>query len=962
LRRPEETLCQQSISSITRRPLASRTARAAFQIALVAIAYYVSARLGYLLALPGGLVTLWPPSGLMLGFLLLSPRRDWPTIVAGGLIGSFCSDLHSGFTFSFAVAAAAANGLETLVAASVVRWRLGRRLTLSSLRDVGELTIGAAILSNAVTAVLGAATLHRGVDLRLVRGWFIWWVGDGLGMLIVAPLVIGGVRAVQQREWTWRMAVEAVLLLIALAGLAEYALGPMYTSGARPGPYVIFPLLLWAGLRFGPAGAAAATLTVAAIGTWNAALGLGPFISIGASDVHTATETYAFLAVASLCGLIPAAMLEERTLALRRQRDSESGYRSVVEAATDAIITIDETSRIQFANSAVEHIFGYTPAELTGRALTILMSASDGARHDAGMARYLATGKRSIGWRAVGLTGIHKDGSEVPLEASFGDRMENGTRVFTGILRDITEKRVAERALDEAEDRMRFAQEASRLGNWDVEFATGVARWSPTLEALHGMPPNTFGGTFAAFIEQVHPDDRQQIQEEIERATRQHTDANILYRSIWPDGTTHWLSGVGRTFYDDAGDPVRAVGIGLDVTERRALEDQYRQSQKMEAVGQLAAGVAHDFNNLLTVIQGYTTMVSTALPNGIEKDDLGAVLQAADRAASLTQQLLAFSRQQVLAPRPLELSDTLRALEPMLRRLIGEHIELVIRAGSDVGQIVADPGQMEQVILNLALNARDAIAESGQLLLETTNVEVETQDERTIGCPPQGRYVLLAVTDTGVGMDAATVARVFEPFFTTKPVGQGTGLGLSTVYGIVKQSGGTIAVSSEPGRGTVFQVYLPRVDAPINAPSAASAVDEHRGMETILVVEDDPALLKMATRVLAQSGYRVLSAATPQQAIDLASVHADAIDLLVTDVVLPEMSGRAMAEQLTKEYGGLRVLYMSGYTNDAVVLRGVLEHETQFLQKPFGNRDLMRKVRETLDLPMTPDHAGAGHP
>jgi two-component system cell cycle sensor histidine kinase/response regulator CckA len=511
------------------------------------------------------------------------------------------------------------------------------------------------------------------------------------------------------------------------------------------------------------------------------------------------------------------------------------------------------------------------------------------------------------------------------------------------------EKQEAEAALKAVEDRTRFALEAARVGVWESDLRTDATVWSATLEALHGLAPGTFRGTYRAFLDCVHPDDREAVRTSIEEARRQHTDWNILYRTPWPDGTVHWINETGKTFYDEAAMPVRAAGIALDVTERHILEEQYRQSQKVEAIGQLAGGIAHDFNNLLTAIHGYSELLSDELgPESPHQHDVTEIRRAAERAASLTRQLLAFSRRQILEPRVLDLRDVLRGLESMLKRLIGESIAIVLRLTDDDARVKADPGQIEQVILNLVLNARDAMPDGGSLFLEVATVELdEAYARRHVSAQP-GRYVMLAVSDTGVGMDAATQARIFEPFFTTKPEGRGTGLGLSTVYGVVKQSSGTVWVYSEPGRGSTFKVYLPKVDELAEQPEIQPAADDLTGSETILVVEDEPGVRALLAKVLHRYGYRVLLAATPHEALDLARQYADPIDLLMTDVVLPEMNGRALAQQIAIHRPATRVIFMSGYTDNAIVHHGVLDPDTPFLQKPFTPYAVARKVRSVL--------------
>jgi PAS domain S-box-containing protein len=496
------------------------------------------------------------------------------------------------------------------------------------------------------------------------------------------------------------------------------------------------------------------------------------------------------------------------------------------------------------------------------------------------------------------------------------------------------EKREAEKLLHATEERMRFALETSRVGTWESDAATGAAHWSAMLEALHGMSPGTFGGTSEAFLECIHAADRPEVEASLARAMRERTDSNILYRTTWPDGTVHWISSIGHTVYDGAGRPLRSAGIGLDVTEGRLLEERYRQAQKMEAIGQLAGGIAHDFNNLLTAIHGYSILIAEELPAGSPLlDDLRQIRHSADRATSLTQQLLAFSRRQILDPRVLDLRESVKALEPLLRRLIGEDIDFTVVASSSLGRVKADPGQIEQVIMNLALNARDAMPRGGTLRIGVADAP--------------GSFVSLTVSDTGEGIDAVTQSRIFEPFFTTKEQGKGTGLGLSTVYGIVSQSGGTLSVDSEVGRGSTFTVCLPGVEAAADPIAAPQAPLSARGSETILVVEDEDAVRELIGKALRRYGYDVLVAATPGQALAVAA-QAARIHLLISDMVLPEMSGRDMAARMLTMQGGMHVLFMSGYTDHAVLEGGVLEPGMSFLQKPFTPPALANKVREVL--------------
>ncbi|PYP59659.1 MAG: hypothetical protein DMD40_02700 [Gemmatimonadetes bacterium] len=428
------------------------------------------------------------------------------------------------------------------------------------------------------------------------------------------------------------------------------------------------------------------------------------------------------------------------------------------------------------------------------------------------------------------------------------------------------------------------------------------------------------------------------------------------YRVTNSETREHDREGRPRVFLNNVvgfiedGHLVRVWGTQRDVTEQRHLEEQFRQSQKMEAVGQLAGGIAHDFNNLLTAILGNTQLLLRELPPGDSKrGDVEEIRKASERAASLTRQLLAYSRRQMLQPEVLDLNVVVAEMDKMLQRLIGEHIALVAVLAPDLGRVRADPNQIEQVIVNLAVNARDAMPDGGKLTVETANVDLdEAFAQAHLGSVP-GSYALLAVTDTGAGMDATVRAHLFEPFFTTKEVGKGTGLGLATVYGIVKQSGGYISVYSEPGRGSSFKIYLPRIATPADAPAGPQKSGPARGSETVLVVEDEPAVLTLSRRALEAQGYVVLAASDPAAALRVVERHGGMIHLLLTDVVMPGLSGRELADRLTAQRPGIRVLYMSGYPGDAVVQHGTLPSGSAFLQKPFSPDGLARKVRDVLD-------------
>jgi PAS domain S-box-containing protein len=479
---------------------------------------------------------------------------------------------------------------------------------------------------------------------------------------------------------------------------------------------------------------------------------------------------------------------------------------------------------------------------------------------------------------------------------------------------------------------------------------------SPAYQKVLGYSPEELRATSG--FEQIHPDDRQRVMEGAEEARRTGLGRRAEYRILHKDGTWRILESTASVVRNVEGKTENLVIVNRDITDRkqaeealRQSEEQLRQAQKMEAVGRLSGGIAHDFSNLLGVIIGYSEILQERLPQGDPlRKSVEEIKKAGQRATTLTRQLLAFSRQQVLEPKVLDLNAVVADVDKMLRRLIGEDIELSTALDPALGRVKADQGHIEQVIMNLIVNARDAMPEGGELTIETANVELDETFTRHSPYVQPGPYVLLAMSDTGIGMDAETQAHIFEPFFTTKELGKGTGLGLATVYGVVKQSGGYIWVYSELGKGTTFKVYLPRVEQVVQParPDTRSAKSS-QGWETVLLVEDEESLRTLTRDLLVETGYNVLEANSGSQALEIAQRHPGPIHLLLTDVVMLGMSGPALAEKLGGPRPEMRVLYMSGYTDRALGQRGILDPGTFLLQKPYTRDSLTRKVREVLD-------------
>lgn len=519
------------------------------------------------------------------------------------------------------------------------------------------------------------------------------------------------------------------------------------------------------------------------------------------------------------------------------------------------------------------------------------------------------------------------------------------------------ERKRAETALGESEERFRQVV-ASISDHIYVSEVTAdgcrINRYlSPNVSDLTGYPYEKFAADWSFWPAVViHPDDRAVAAEQaVQLAAGQSSE--IEYRLVRANGEIIWVRDSARVESEGPSSKI-IYGVVSNITGRKQLEEQFHQSQKMEAIGRLAGGVAHDFNNILTVITGYSDLLLTRHPysHDPEREEIQQIKKAATQAATLTRQLLAFSRKQVLQPQIVNLNTVVVNMQAMLRRLIGENIELVTRLERQLGYVKADPGKLEQVIMNLVVNARDAMPNGGKLTIETANVKLDrSQARQHLGANP-GLYVVLTISDTGHGIDAQTRLHLFEPFYTTKEQGHGTGLGLATVHGIVNQSGGHISVHSEPEQGATFKIYLPQAEAPAAAVSLnnQAAMATPPGSETILLVEDEDSVRELTQLILLREGYTVLEASNAEEALRVSETYHGPIHLLLTDVVMPgKMNGRELGQSMTRAYPKMKVLHMSGYTDHVIVPQGVLDANTAFLEKPFTPQGLAHKVREALD-------------
>ncbi len=640
--------------------------------------------------------------------------------------------------------------------------------------------------------------------------------------------------------------------------------------------------------------------------------------------------------------------LELQNEELREAREElEEGlqrYSDLYEFAPIGYLTLDSDGAIRKVNLTGARLLGMERARLVGARLGLFVAAEcrpvfDGFLQQVWKSREkqfcdvaLCQEQGPVLWVHIEAVASGEDGSEC-----------------RAVLTDISERKLAENIRQESEARIRAIYD--HLPNptlvWQHS-ATGFV-----LTAFNEAARAASNGEISSYLRRSPaelPYGIPDLATDIERCFVQRVSIRRELDFVSPVAQTS-----GRLVASYGFVPPDMVLLHTeDVTEQRQNEEQLRVAQRMEAIGQLAGGIAHDFNNLLTVIVNHTAFAMEGLAQSDpRRADLVEIRKAGARAAALTRQLLAFGRRQVLQPQVLDLNKIVAGMEPMLRRLLGEDIELMVALAMDLGKVMADPGQVEQVVMNLAVNARDAMPDGGKLTIETADLDVDdVYASQHMGVKP-GSYVTLSVTDTGCGMDEKTRARLFEPFFTTKRTGKGTGLGLATVYGIVKQSDGSIWVHSELGRGSTFKVCLPReLSARETVEPAPQITARASGTETILVVEDEEAVRNLAKRILSEAGYTVLTAASGSEALLIGERHQGIVRLLLTDVVMPQMSGKQLADLLVKLYPNLRVLYMSGYTDDAIVHHGVLDDGTHFIGKPFSPADLTRMVRQVLDSEM----------
>lgn len=790
---------------------------------LLAAAYYVAARLGLRYASVGPSISLvWPPTGIAFAALTLMGSRYWP----GVALGAFFANAATPVPLLAAAGIALGNTLEAVVAAYFLRRSGGSRPQLDDLRQVRTLILVAAPVGALCAAAIGPLSLWVTEALpsgALPAAAAVWWTGDVLGALVVGPVFFSWAAPGQSQDNPRRL-LEAVVLCAGTIAAAELGLGLVITDFLRAVDYqyLLFPFVIWAALRFGARGASLMTLALSAVAVAHTVQGGGPFV--GATAMRTLFEVALYLAVVAVTGLVLAA---------------------------------------------------------------------------------------AVRW----------------------------------------ERLQATKALGQSEDRLRRALDAARMGTWFWSVENSVLSCDENLRQLYGLAPGDLVSRHQELLDRVHPEDKTFVSGAVHRALRDGHGLDYEFRVLLPDGRVRWIADQGEVHRDDDGRATYVTGVSMDITERRVAEDRLRQAQRMESVGRLAGGVAHEANNQMSIVLGAADFIlrRNDVPDAV-RGDAEFIRKAAERTAAVTAQLLAFSRRQILKPAVLDLNLVLKGWEPVLRRVMGEDCGVTLQLASGLGLVRADPGQLEQVLLNLSINARDAMPRGGNITVETFNTELTGPYARskpgTTVRP--GHYVVLAVTDTGHGMDKETMSHIFEPFFTTKGIGQGTGLGLATVYGIVKQSDGYIWVYSESGQGTAFKIYLPRMEQTASQPAVVPEPARSRAAETILVVEDETSVRSVMRRALEDAGYYVLEAGGSAEALEVLTRHSGPVSLVLTDVVMPGNSGPELAHRIEELVPHMPVLFTSGYPDGEISRRGLLEPGAVFLQKPFSPAALVAAVRDRL--------------
>ena len=926
-------------------PSASASSRSVWlvDITLLAAAYAAGAQLRLFFPFTEtGASWVWMPSGLALAGLLLRGANRWPGIAAGSALAALLSEPH----LASAIAAALYAPAEALLAV----WLLSRGRepfdrTFGTVRAVVRYCV-AVLAASGITAVVGAWNLLALAPSGETTYWVVgltFWAGDALAMLTVTPTILVWVeRRIRFADAAQRIEFAALLVATLAIGVMVFSTSRWPVHVVLPIAYLSFPLMVWSAIRFGPAGVTAVIAVIGLQATIGTGRGMGPFAH--AAGRSEAVLVAGFMTVIGVTALVLAALVQERWRAQSERRASEARFQAFMQHSPAVAFMKTGEGRYVFGSAAWAAQFGRPVEDLLGKTDFDLWPRETAETFLESDRRVLASG------RPIEVT---EEGTDVDgrqhwwTTLKFPIEQDDGPSLVGGIAINVSPHIRAEQALRASEERYRSLVELAGSVIVVIGGDGAIVEFNREAETFFGVSRADVLGR--PYIEVCVPEAQQAgAARDLDRIRAgeplQGRESAWVFRDgsqksfLW--NATRLTSG-------------QVLVIGQDISELRRLEHQLFLAQRMEGIGRLAGGIAHDFNNLLTAILGHAEMAQTDVAaNDPAQGNIAEITRAAQRAADLTRQLLAFARRQIIEPRVVDLNGLVVTVDRLLRRLLGEDVEFVTVLDPEPWRVRIDPGQFEQVLVNLAVNARDAMPTGGTLVIETRNVHLDEEFARAHATVQPGPHVLLAVSDTGTGMDEEVLAHIFEPFFTTKEVGKGTGLGLATCYGIVKQNKGSIWVHSERGVGTTFRIYLPRAEgavAPLEAGEPRVVEHTPRGSETVLLVEDELLVRNLAVDALRRHGYSVLAASTGLEALELVNQTPSDVELLVTDVVMPQMGGPQLAERLLHERPEMKVLFISGYSDMALLQHGTLLPGTALLQKPFTPAQLVRRVRELLD-------------
>jgi PAS domain S-box-containing protein len=904
----------------------------------IALAYIGAAQLAFQIGTPHSIVaSVWPPAGLGLAVMLLLGPGSWPGLSLG-VVGA---NLLRGVSPTAALVVALGNLLEALFGSLALR-RLGFCTGMSRIRDALLLIGIGALTAPVFSATIGVLSLHflgHMPAVWLPTLWLNWWSGNAVAIALVTPMMLawmqGTLPGLSRTRW-FEAGLLGGSLVIGCAALKNFAEGY---------EYAVFPLVSWAAIRFGNRGGSLAPVIIAGVVSWYTLHGMGPFIDGGSAQLW---RLQLFLALLGTGALVLTAMAVGQARVASALRASELKFRGVFEHAAVGIGVVDPDGQIVDANSSLTEMLGYSRQELLGRPISSISHPADIPTSEA-LRHELMAGQRTT-YRMTKRY-LRKDGSFFwgRLATTHIRDNDRGPGCVIGLIEDITEQICAEASLRETSQTLQTLVDASPLAIYALDSEGRVRSWNHAAEQMFGWSAADVLGKLVPFIPQEGmPAFRQSLRKVLDgeplrgyQVQQRRQDGRLIDLRICAAPVQQPNSVVDQV-----------ITLAEDVTERKNLGEQLRQAQKMEAIGQLTGGIAHDFNNILTIVITNAALMAAEIPP--DRSDLRAELDELHRAAlrgvELVRKLMAFSRRRSVEMKPLDLGRVISEASRDLGRLLPASVQVALQVESRAPlTILADTGAVEQMLFNLATNARDAMPDGGFLRLRVYRAWLDDEHRRTRGWGSPGEYVVLAVTDTGCGMSAKVRARVFEPFFTTKELGKGTGLGMAMVYGLVTQHRGYVDLHSEEGRGTTVRLFFPAIAAAVQEPGAVAVAEAVGGSERILVVDDEAGVRRSAARVLSRFGYQVEEASDAEIALALVASEPTRFDLVLSDMVMPRMSGMGLWRELRRRNSGARVLLMSGHMAEDLDTLDEPSPELRLLHKPWSVTDLLRRVREVLD-------------